>query len=52
MGGLSWSPDGLYIAFQTSYDNNNDEIAIMEIATGIQTRLTYSYAWDSGPSWR
>jgi Tol biopolymer transport system component len=47
-----WSPDGLYIAFQTSYDNNNDEIAVYEIATGHQTRLTYDPGMDTGPSWR
>ena len=41
------SPGGEYVAFQTAYENNNDEITIIHIATENTTRLTHSLGWDS-----
>ena len=47
-----WSPDCEYVAFQTSYGNNDDEVAIVQISTGNITRLTTSAGWDSTPAWK
>src|SRR5215210_2216234 len=54
----SWSPDGTKIAFNTNRDSTeqenfqNQEIYVMNAADGSnQTRLTYSTAWDSLPTW-
>jgi tricorn protease-like protein len=47
-----WSPDGEHVAFQTSYGNNDDEIAIVNVASGNVTRLTTSAGYDSAPAWK
>jgi len=46
-----WSPDGSSVAYQTSYGNNDDEIAVINVTTGQVTRLTTSPGTDTFPSW-
>ena len=41
----SWSPDGEEIAFEQAKDGHGREIYIMNVASGVQRRLT-----DSGPA--
>lgn len=46
-----WSPDGLWMTFESWRDANHD-IYIMTANGGLQTRLTDHSEWDYQPAWR
>ncbi len=46
----SFSPDGKQIAFNSDRDGN-DEIYLLELASGVVTRITYRPGHDLAPLW-
>ena len=50
VGHPSWSPDGRFIAFDTLIDGQA-EIAMLEVETGVITRLTERAGNDLIPAW-
>jgi TolB protein len=49
---ISWSPDGLWIAFEADRDRDDPEIYLANSVDGTnQQRLTYTRALDEVPSW-
>jgi dipeptidyl aminopeptidase/acylaminoacyl peptidase len=46
----SWSSDGRRLAF-TSLRDGNEEIYVLDVGNGAQTRITFSAARDHDPSW-
>jgi Tol biopolymer transport system component len=47
-----WSPDGLWLTFESWRDAANHDIYIMTSNGGLQTRLTEDPAADYQPAWR
>lgn len=48
----SWSPDGSRIVFARRVPNTNDsDIWVVEVATGIETRLTFDGNGNRDPDW-
>jgi len=45
----AWSPDGTKIAFASKHDE--DDIYIMDVASGDLTRLTFGFDGDFEPTW-
>jgi Tol biopolymer transport system component len=45
-----WSPTGQYIAYESARDGNW-EIYMVDVATGVETRLTDDPAFDINPFW-
>jgi TolB protein len=50
--GLSWSPDGAYLAYAAHLDASNWEIMAADVLTGEVTNLTNDPASDTQPAWR
>jgi len=49
---ISWSPDGLWIAFEADRDRDDPEIYLANAVDGTdQRRLTFTRALDEVPSW-
>lgn len=49
---ISWSPDGLQIAFESDRDRDDPEIYLINAVDGSNMqRLTYTRALDEVPSW-
>ncbi len=49
---ISWSPDGLQIAFESDRDRDDPEIYLVNAVDGTNMqRLTYTRALDEVPSW-
>jgi TolB protein len=48
--GPVWSPDGKYLAYASSHEDNA-ELYVRAAATGQITRLTHSWAIDCSPIW-
>ncbi len=49
---ISWSPDGLWIAFEADRDRDDPEIYLANAVDGTnQQRLTFTRALDEVPSW-
>jgi len=49
---LSWSPDGLWIAFESDRDRDDPEIYLANAVDGTnQQRLTFTRALDEVPTW-
>jgi hypothetical protein len=48
-----WSPDGQWIAYQSTMDSNLSEIWVMDQEGNNSRRLTYSpiNSWSRGPAW-
>jgi Tol biopolymer transport system component len=46
----AWSPDGRRLAF-TSTRDGNEEIYVLDVESGFQTRLTFDAARDHDPTW-
>jgi hypothetical protein len=46
----SWAPDGRHLAF-TSTRDGNEEIYVLDMDSGAQTRVTVDAARDHDPSW-
>lgn len=51
VGHLTWSPDGTRIAFDTFIQNDDADIAIIDLNTGELSRLTDRLGADLVPSW-
>jgi Tol biopolymer transport system component len=49
---LSWSPDGLHLAFEIRGDAPNwGDIGVVDVESGDRRNLTHRPGDDSGPSW-
>jgi Tol biopolymer transport system component len=50
-GEIHWSPEGRYIAFQSNNTDNQIELAVVDVATGVRTLLTRNMSVEAGFAW-
>jgi TolB protein len=48
---LAFSPDGKKLAYAAAVDENNWEIFVLDLPTGVTSRRTYSAGTDARPTW-
>jgi TolB protein len=50
-GEIHWSPEGRYIAFQSNNTDNQIDLAVVDVATGVRTLLTRNMSVEAGFAW-
>ncbi|MFL5802232.1 MAG: hypothetical protein ACJ8CR_10890 [Roseiflexaceae bacterium] len=50
-GEIHWSPDGKYIAFQSMNAKDENDLAVVDVTTGVRTLLTHNMNVEAGFAW-